>query len=138
MNADEVADLWQLAQRVGSKIEPHFNGTSLTFAIQDVPQAGQTIPHVHIHIIPRRTVSLVNTGSGRFDVRIILKNCDYLVRGIFRIMMKFTQPWKTTVQSSIFQQPEARASRQTGTCTGRVCTSGPSRTRTRWGRTCPR
>jgi diadenosine tetraphosphate (Ap4A) HIT family hydrolase len=28
--------------------------SSLTLAIQDGPAAGQTVPHVHIHVLPRR------------------------------------------------------------------------------------
>lgn len=51
---EEVADLWCLAQRVGTAVEPHFSAQSLTLAIQDGPQAGQTVPHVHVHILPRR------------------------------------------------------------------------------------
>lgn len=51
---EEVADLWCLAQRVGGAIEPHFGAQSLTLAIQDGPAAGQTVPHLHIHILPRR------------------------------------------------------------------------------------
>lgn len=32
----QVSDLWQLAQRVGKAIEPHFGASSLTLAIQVV------------------------------------------------------------------------------------------------------
>mmetsp|Transcript_14593 Transcript_14593/g.17672 ORF Transcript_14593/g.17672 Transcript_14593/m.17672 type:complete len:166 (+) Transcript_14593:1-498(+) len=53
LTPDEVTDLWSLAQKVGRVIEPHFNASSLTLAIQDGPQAGQTVPHVHIHCLPR-------------------------------------------------------------------------------------
>ena len=51
---EEVADLWSLAQAVGSRVEPHYGAEGLTLAIQDGPAAGQTVPHVHIHVLPRR------------------------------------------------------------------------------------
>lgn len=34
LSPEEVADLWSLAQLVGSKLEPHFSAASLTLAIQ--------------------------------------------------------------------------------------------------------
>ncbi|KAH9308928.1 hypothetical protein KI387_036839, partial [Taxus chinensis] len=55
LSAEETTDLWLSAQRIGSKIESHFKASSLTFAIQDGPEAGQTVPHVHIHILPRKS-----------------------------------------------------------------------------------
>ena len=49
----QVSDLWILAQRVGTALEPHYGASSLTLTIQDGPQAGQTVPHVHVHVLPR-------------------------------------------------------------------------------------
>ncbi|XP_009995310.1 PREDICTED: bis(5'-adenosyl)-triphosphatase [Chaetura pelagica] len=49
---EEVADLFRTAQRVGDVVEKHFCGTSLTISIQDGPEAGQTVKHVHVHVLP--------------------------------------------------------------------------------------
>ncbi|XP_024020417.1 bifunctional bis(5'-adenosyl)-triphosphatase/adenylylsulfatase FHIT isoform X4 [Morus notabilis] len=54
LTAEETSDLWITAQKVGRQLESYHKASSLTFAIQDGPQAGQTVPHVHIHIIPRK------------------------------------------------------------------------------------
>ncbi|GAB1597468.1 deaminated glutathione amidase-like isoform X1 [Argonauta hians] len=53
LNDEQTSDLWCTARKVGDVVKKHFGGTSLTFAIQDGPEAGQTIKHVHIHVIPR-------------------------------------------------------------------------------------
>jgi bis(5'-adenosyl)-triphosphatase len=51
---DEVTDLFVSAQKVLSAIEREYNATSCTLAIQDGQDAGQTVEHVHLHIVPRR------------------------------------------------------------------------------------
>ncbi|XP_073086913.1 bis(5'-adenosyl)-triphosphatase isoform X10 [Manis javanica] len=43
LRPDEVADLFQATQRVGTVVEKHFQGTSLTLSMQDGPEAGQTV-----------------------------------------------------------------------------------------------
>uniref|UniRef100_H3G7M5 HIT domain-containing protein n=2 Tax=Phytophthora ramorum TaxID=164328 RepID=H3G7M5_PHYRM len=53
LDVDEVSDLWTTAQLVGKKVERYHSASSLTFAIQDGKAAGQTVQHVHIHVIPR-------------------------------------------------------------------------------------
>ncbi|XP_006355760.1 bis(5'-adenosyl)-triphosphatase [Solanum tuberosum] len=55
LTTDETSDLWITAQKVGKQLESYHKASSLTFTIQDGPQAGQTVPHVHIHIIPRKS-----------------------------------------------------------------------------------
>lgn len=54
LHPDEVADLFQVTQRVGTVVEKHFQGTSITFSMQDGPEAGQTVKHVHVHVLPRK------------------------------------------------------------------------------------
>ncbi|XP_047154775.1 bifunctional bis(5'-adenosyl)-triphosphatase/adenylylsulfatase FHIT isoform X1 [Vigna umbellata] len=55
LTGDETSDLWLTAQKVGKQLESYHKASSLTLAIQDGPQAGQTVPHVHIHLIPRKS-----------------------------------------------------------------------------------
>lgn len=40
--------------RIGRELEKYYNVDSLSFVIQDGKNAGQTVEHVHVHIIPRR------------------------------------------------------------------------------------
>ncbi|XP_041081541.1 bis(5'-adenosyl)-triphosphatase-like [Polyodon spathula] len=54
LRPEEVADLFQTTQRVSGVVENHFCGSSLTIAIQDGPEAGQTVKHVHVHVLPRK------------------------------------------------------------------------------------
>lgn len=49
----ELADLWSLAVRVGSVVQRVHSAEALQFAVQDGPAAGQTVPHAHIHVLPR-------------------------------------------------------------------------------------
>ncbi|XP_062842739.1 bis(5'-adenosyl)-triphosphatase isoform X1 [Trichomycterus rosablanca] len=54
LQPNELADLFSTTQRVANAVEKHFNASSLTIAIQDGPEAGQTVKHVHVHVLPRR------------------------------------------------------------------------------------
>jgi bis(5'-adenosyl)-triphosphatase len=55
LTSEEVADLWDTVHRVAPIVRDHFGAAATTFAIQDGPEAGQTVAHVHVHILPRRT-----------------------------------------------------------------------------------
>ncbi|ORY99889.1 fragile histidine triad protein [Syncephalastrum racemosum] len=63
LRPEEAADMIVSAQKIGNIIEGHYNGTSLTTVIQDGPEAGQTVPHVHMHIIPRRAGDWANNDD---------------------------------------------------------------------------
>ncbi|XP_072026527.1 bis(5'-adenosyl)-triphosphatase-like isoform X1 [Amphiura filiformis] len=51
---DELADLFQSTQIISKVIEQEYNATSLSIALQDGPDAGQTVEHVHVHVLPRK------------------------------------------------------------------------------------
>jgi len=54
LDSAEVADLFRVSQHVASVIENHVGTSSATLAVQDGPDAGQTVQHVHVHILPRK------------------------------------------------------------------------------------
>ncbi|XP_069163018.1 nitrilase and fragile histidine triad fusion protein NitFhit isoform X2 [Procambarus clarkii] len=55
LQVSEISDLAQLAQKAVEIIMCHYQVKACNIAIQDGPAAGQTIDHVHIHIVPQST-----------------------------------------------------------------------------------
>ncbi|KAJ5484076.1 ADP-ribose diphosphatase [Penicillium diatomitis] len=54
----ETSDLFLTVRRVGRMIERYYGAASLNIAVQDGVHAGQSVPHVHAHIIPRKPADL--------------------------------------------------------------------------------
>ena len=46
--------MWSTAQKVGNMLERCYDVKALNFSVQDGAEAGQTINHVHIHVLPRK------------------------------------------------------------------------------------
>ncbi|WVY93922.1 hypothetical protein V8G54_033010 [Vigna mungo] len=65
---EENIDLWYIAKKLGRQLESYHKASSLTFCIQDGPQAGQSVPHVHIHILPRKTGDYENNDDIYEDI----------------------------------------------------------------------
>lgn len=63
LNHAEVTDLFLTVQQVGRMVERFYGASSLNIAIQDGPAAGQSVPHLHTHIIPRRSADLDGQGG---------------------------------------------------------------------------
>lgn len=70
----EAADLFVSAKAVSRALEQHYGATSMTVALQDGPQAGQTVPHVHVHVIPRRAGDFGNNDD-IYRCPLILHGC---------------------------------------------------------------
>lgn len=54
LTKEEVSDLFHTAQTISKNLEEYFKASSLSIALQDGPDAGQTVKHVHVHVVPRR------------------------------------------------------------------------------------
>lgn len=63
LTPEEVTDLFLTAQTVSKTVGRVFSGTAFNIAIQDGVDAGQTVPHVHAHIIPRKKSDLDYQGG---------------------------------------------------------------------------
>ncbi|KAK4171795.1 HIT-like domain-containing protein [Triangularia setosa] len=60
LSPEELLDLWQTVQKVQRMLARHYfpephspEQGSFNIAVQDGAEAGQTVPHVHVHVIPR-------------------------------------------------------------------------------------
>ncbi|PIA16930.1 HIT-like protein [Coemansia reversa NRRL 1564] len=63
LSQDEIADLFAQGQRVSKIIERLYSADGLTLCIQDGSAAGQTVPHVHLHVIPRHIGDFANNDD---------------------------------------------------------------------------
>ena len=52
MTSDENADLFAMVQKMTSKIDSSMTGSTL-IAIHNGKDAGQDVPHLHVHVVPR-------------------------------------------------------------------------------------
>src|SRR5262245_57291394 len=75
LHDDERSDLLTLLDTAKRKLDTEFSPHGYNIGINDGPAAGQTVPHLHIHLIPRFTGDRVDPRGG---VRwIIAEKADY-------------------------------------------------------------
>ncbi len=51
---DEYNDLWRSVRRIQNALKEHYGAGGFNVAVQDGKVAGQSVPHVHVHILPRK------------------------------------------------------------------------------------
>lgn len=59
----EVCDLWLSVQRVSRAMEAFHGSDACSIALQDGSAAGQTVPHVHVHVLPRHRDDLADNDE---------------------------------------------------------------------------
>lgn len=64
LTSEEVSGLFALVQPVVSALEKQTKAAGFTIGINDGLIAGQTIPHLHLHIIPRHPGDIADPRGG--------------------------------------------------------------------------
>ncbi|CAG9854386.1 unnamed protein product [Phyllotreta striolata] len=63
LTKEEVADLFQTAVRAQKAVEQEYGADSSNLCVQDGESAGRTVPHVHVHILPRKAGDFQNNDD---------------------------------------------------------------------------
>ena len=63
LDVDQVQDLFLTVQAAQKLSESFFQAESSTLSVQDGPDAGQTVAHVHVHILPRKPGDFANNDD---------------------------------------------------------------------------
>uniref|UniRef100_A0A0N5BAD2 Nitrilase and fragile histidine triad fusion protein NitFhit n=1 Tax=Strongyloides papillosus TaxID=174720 RepID=A0A0N5BAD2_STREA len=58
---EETCDLFLVTKKIQGVLEKHLNSTACTLSCQDGIDAGQSVEHVHIHLLPRHKDDFGNT-----------------------------------------------------------------------------
>jgi diadenosine tetraphosphate (Ap4A) HIT family hydrolase len=60
----EQASLWEMVAQARDDLIGRFGSEAFNIGVNDGLEAGQTIPHAHIHIIPRRPGDVADPRGG--------------------------------------------------------------------------
>lgn len=64
LSAEEFAGLWPVLNRLREELAAAFRPDGFNIGINDGPAAGQTVPHLHVHVIPRYAGDLAGPRGG--------------------------------------------------------------------------
>uniref|UniRef100_T1JGV0 Nitrilase and fragile histidine triad fusion protein NitFhit n=1 Tax=Strigamia maritima TaxID=126957 RepID=T1JGV0_STRMM len=74
----EIADLFSCVQKMQMLVEKEYNATSSTITVQDGIDAGQSVTHVHVHVLPRKPGDFAKND----DIYRELQSHDKVEKGI--------------------------------------------------------
>lgn len=79
LDADEQTDLLALLNKVVADLDEEFAPDGYNIGLNEGAAAGQTVPHVHLHVIPRRAGDAADPRGG---IRWVLpRQADYWTKG---------------------------------------------------------
>jgi diadenosine tetraphosphate (Ap4A) HIT family hydrolase len=61
---DEFSDLFTMMHRVDELLKTRYDADAYNLGLNDEPAAGQTVPHLHFHVVPRQTGDVENPRGG--------------------------------------------------------------------------
>ncbi|KAJ6461018.1 diadenosine hydrolase [Mycena sanguinolenta] len=85
LSEPELASLMCSVQKVGSVIERVYGADALTVACQDGKAAGQSVPHVHFHLLPRKSAGDRFSGRNNDQVYPALEKAEAEMAQPFRV-----------------------------------------------------
>ena len=63
LSEDELSEMMVFARKVTSVLKTFLNCDGFDWTIQDGVSAGQTVPHLHLHIIPRKPLDMPESNE---------------------------------------------------------------------------
>jgi diadenosine tetraphosphate (Ap4A) HIT family hydrolase len=64
LSAKDRSDLWRLVEKVRKELAGMFSPDGFNIGVNDGEAAGQTVPHAHIHVIPRHKGDVPDPRGG--------------------------------------------------------------------------
>ena len=91
MDRDTSASVFSLVRKISAALEKAVNVNSTTIAIHNGKEAGQEIPHLHVHIIPRTKDDGAGPVHSMFENRPSLNTdqFDLIYRNIKKVYNRF-------------------------------------------------
>ncbi|KAJ7020154.1 diadenosine hydrolase [Mycena alexandri] len=85
LSEPELSSLMRAVQQVGSVIEREYGADALTVACQDGKAAGQSVPHVHFHLLPRKFAGDRFSGKSNDEVYPALEKAEAEMAQPFKV-----------------------------------------------------